>query len=138
MYGPRNSIAHYRQAHRAVDTDDPHRIIALLLAGAIERTRLAEACLQRGDVPGKINAIHSALDIIEGLRLSLDHEAGGEVAAGLESIYEYSSFRLIEANAENDVARLREVAGLLGEIGSAWAAIAGQAGTLPAPGVADA
>jgi len=138
MYGPGNSISQYRQTHRSAASNDPHRVIALLLAGAIERTRLAESCLLRNDVVGKINAVRSALDIIEGLQLSLDHAAGGEIAAGLESIYQYCTMRLIEANAKNDMAPLREVATLLGEIESAWAAIAdGQRSTSPG-GVAGA
>lgn len=128
MYGPRSSIAHYRQTHQAAD--DPHRVIALLLAGFLERIHRAEAALARGDTAAKLAAIQNALEIIEGLRLSLDHAAGGELAANLDALYEYVALRLVEANAGNDTARLAEVAGLIGQIESAWRAIAPAAGAL--------
>lgn len=130
MYGPNDSISQYRQTHRSTATNNPHRVIALLLAGVIECIHRAESCLlhtnEKGkiDVVGKINAIRSALDIIEGLQLSLDHNAGGEIAGGLEAIYQYCTMRLIEANAKNEVEPLREAARLIGEIESAWAEIA--------------
>lgn len=134
MYGFRDSISQYRQVHQAAG-DNPHRVIALLLAGFLERIHRAEACLARGDVAGKAAALQNCLEIVDGLRLSLDHEAGGELAANLDGLYEYVSFRLVEANAGNDVARLREVAGLIGKIESAWTAIAGEvAGLDPAGG----
>lgn len=128
MHGSRGFIDHYRQTNKAVDTDDPQRIIALLLAGAVERANLARAALERGDIAAKVQAIQSALGIVDGLRLSLDLEAGGEIAAGLESLYDYIGRRLIEANAGNDAAKLVEVTGLLQEIETAWAAIPRQLG----------
>ncbi len=116
-------IARYRQA-QAVDAGaDPHRLIGLLLTGVIERIGVASACIERWDNAGKHGAISAALEILDGLRLSLDHRAGGEIAAGLESIYDYAARRLVEANLHNDTGRLTEVAGLLVEIETAWLAI---------------
>lgn len=123
MYGKRGILAQYRQTHSAAADDDPHRLIALLLAGVIEQVRGAGACIAQGDVPGKLAAIRRALDILDGLRLSLDHQAGGEIARGLDSLYEYASLRLVEANLRDDTARLQEVESLLAEIESAWLAI---------------
>lgn len=133
MYGPRHTIDQYRQTRQATG-DNPHRVIALLLGGALERIHRAEAALGRGDRPAKIAAIQSALEILDGLRLSLDHEAGGEIARGLETLYEYVSFRLIEANAGDDAGLLQEAARLLAEIDSAWAAIAGEVAAAPGGG----
>ncbi|MBB5016487.1 flagellar protein FliS [Rehaibacterium terrae] len=134
MYGKRGFLDQYRQTSSAAAEHDPHRVIAMLLAGAIERIRLARLNLERGDIAGKAQAIGAAMSIVDGLRLSLDHEAGGEIAAGLESLYDYASLRLVEANAHNDDGRLREVEGLLGEIESAWAAIPRQMGAAAAHG----
>ena len=49
---------------------------------------------------------------------------GEAIAANLAALYEYMNRRLLEANLENDDARLVEVAGLLGQIQSAWDVIA--------------
>lgn len=121
----RSSVSRYRDALVAgVDTrTEPHRTVALLLAGAIERVRLADSAIVRSDTPKKIQALNSAINIIDTLRSSLDHQGGGQIAAGLESLYEYMGLRLMEANLSNDRARIREVTALLGEIASAWGAI---------------
>jgi flagellar protein FliS len=102
---------------------DPHRLVALLLAGACDRIRLAEACVTRGDLARKGKAIGEVCAIIGHLHGSLDHEAGGEIASSLSSLYDYLQVRLIEANLNNDESALREALELLGEIESAWNAI---------------
>lgn len=126
MYSARNHANQYRQTgvSSAVLDADPHQLIALMLAGARERTRLAVACLDRGDLPRKAQAITDASAIVGGLNGALNLEAGGEIADGLHSLYDYAQRRLLEANLENDAAPLREVDALLGDIESAWLAIA--------------
>lgn len=116
----------YRQTDVASATLEasPHRLIALLLAGARERARLAAACLERGDLPRKSKAISDASAIIGGLNGALNLEAGGEIADGLQALYDYAQRRLLAANLENDAAPLLEVDDLLGDIESAWLAIA--------------
>lgn len=102
---------------------DPHKLVALLLNGACERIRRAKACLERGDLASKGKAIGEACAIIGHLNGSLDHEAGGELATNLASLYDYMVQRLTEANLHNDHAALDEALGLLGEINAAWNAI---------------
>lgn len=126
----------YRQTglDSAVLDASPHRLISLMLSGARERARLAEACLARGDIGRKSQAISDACSIIGGLNGALDLEAGGEIAGGLQALYDYAQRRLVEANARNDAAPLREVDQLLGEIETAWNAIASaNAGAAAAP-----
>ncbi|PBS12443.1 flagellar export chaperone FliS [Lysobacteraceae bacterium NML93-0792] len=120
---------HYAQQYRqsqlegAVMDADPHKLVALLLSGACERIRLAEACLERGDPARKGKAIGEACAIVGHLNGSLDHEAGGEIAGNLSALYDYVLRRLTEANLNNDAVALRECLDLLGEIDAAWSAI---------------
>ena len=107
----------------AVMEADPHRLVALLLAGACERLRLADACMERGDLARKGKAIGEVCAIVGHLNGSLDHEAGGEIAGNLSALYDYVLQRLTEANLHNDRAALDESLQLLGEIDSAWNAI---------------
>lgn len=134
---------HYAQQYRqsqlegAVMDADPHKLVALLLSGACERIRLAEACLERGDPARKGKAIGEACAIVGHLSGSLDHEAGGEIAGNLSSLYDYVLRRLTEANLNNDAWALRECLELLGEIDAAWTAIRPGGTTAPVgPGVA--
>jgi len=98
----------------------PHRLILMLIDGALEKISSAKGYMQRNDIASKGNYISWAISIIEGLRLSLDSDAGGEVAENLENLYEYMGRRLLEANLNNDEAMLDEVSDLLNTIKSAW------------------
>lgn len=126
MYGPNRRYAEqYRKVgvSASVTEADPHRLIALLFEGACQRIRLAQACLAMGDYARKGKAIGETCAILGHLNGSLDHEAGGEVAANLSSLYDYLVRRLTEANLHNDESALAESLTLLGEIDSAWNAI---------------
>lgn len=115
----------YKQvgAQTGVESATPHRLIQMLLEGALEKINLAKGYMQRGDVALKGTHISWAISIIDGLRMSLDKEAGGEIAANLDALYDYMGRRLVEANLNNDPAILAEISGLLLEIKSAWDAI---------------
>ncbi len=134
---PRPYANQYRQTQLegSVMDADPHRLVAMLLSGACERIRLAEACLERGDPARKGKAIGEACAIVGHLSGSLDHEAGGDIAANLASLYDYVVRLLTEANLNNDAEALREALMLLGEIDAAWQAIRpGAAATSTATG----
>jgi flagellar secretion chaperone FliS len=126
MYGSNRQFAEqYRKVGVAtsVSEADPHKLVALLFAGACQRIRLAQASLLQGDQARKGKAIGEACAIVGHLNGSLDHEAGGEIAANLSSLYEYVMQRLTEANLHNDESALTESLELLAEINSAWDAI---------------
>jgi len=126
MYGSNRQFAEeYRKVGvtTSVVDADPHKLVALLLAGACERMRIAESAMQRNDPARKGKAIGEACAIIGHLDGSLDHEAGGEIAGNLSALYEYVITRLTEANLNNDPVPLQECLRLIGEIDSAWNAI---------------
>ncbi|GJM04250.1 MAG: B-type flagellar protein FliS [marine bacterium B5-7] len=112
--------------HTGIESASPHRLIQMLLEGALGKLAQAKGHMKLSDVAKKGEDVSMAISIIGGLRDSLDHEKGGEIAINLDSLYEYMTYRLMEANLKNDVAMLDEVYGLLMEIKSAWDAIAEQ------------
>jgi flagellar protein FliS len=99
----------------------PHKLIVMLFEGAMAAITAALAHMQAGEIAKKGNAISKAITIIEdGMRASLDKQAGGEIAASLDSLYEYMARRLMQANLNNDPAMLLEVHALLADIKGAW------------------
>jgi len=104
----------------------PHRLIQMLMEGGLTRLAQAKGAMGRNDVALKGTLIGKAVDIVGGLRQGLNLEAGGEVAANLDSLYIYMTTRLVEANRKNDPAILDEVAWLLREIKSGWDGISQQ------------
>ncbi|WP_312246045.1 flagellar export chaperone FliS [Stutzerimonas nitrititolerans] len=104
----------------------PHRLIQMLMEGGLTRLAQAKGAMERNDVALKGTLIGKTIDIVGGLRQGLNLEAGGEVAANLDSLYIYMATRLVEANRKNDPTILDEVAGLLREIKSGWDGISQQ------------
>jgi flagellar protein FliS len=120
----RNAVQQYGQVavQSRVESANPHHLIQMLLDGALEKINMARGHLAQGNVPEKGANISWAISIIEGLRVSLDMEAG-EIAENLDSLYDYMGRRLTEANMKNDVRALDEVGTLLRQIKEAWQAI---------------
>lgn len=99
----------------------PHKLISMLFDGAIVAVFQGKGYMLQGNVAAKGESISKAIAIIdEGLKISLDEEAGGEMAKNLKALYEYMSYRLLMSNARNDMTGLDEVARLLGELKGAW------------------
>jgi flagellar protein FliS len=107
-----------------VSSASPHKLIVMLYDGVLVALLKAKANMTAGNIPAKGAAISQAITIIDnGLRVSLDKGAGGEIADNLEALYDYMSRRLFQANLKNDVAILDEVHGLLSGLREAWVMI---------------
>ena len=118
-----NPIASYQQI--GIESDvrgaDPHRLIVLLFDGAEQALHQAQTYLAANDIQGKSDSLMKAIDIIlNGLSASLDTEQGGDLANNLKALYAYMVSRLVYANINKNVAAVREVQTLLGELASAW------------------
>ena len=122
-YGHAGAARSYRAVgvEARVDEADPHALILALFDGALERIGQARAAIAGGELKHKLVAISAANGIVEGLRRSLDFEAGGALAQRLDMLYEYCGRRLLHASIHNDGGALEEAASLLGELRAAWA-----------------
>jgi flagellar protein FliS len=137
MYGSMKSgVSAYANVglETGVVAASPHKLIVMLFDGAITAVRKASDQMAAGDVPGKGASISKAMTIIDsGLRSSLNKEAGGEIAANLDALYEYMGQTLLQANLQNKRELLAEVQGLLQDLRSSWEAIGADATTRAAP-----
>ena len=112
------------QVDTSTEGASPHKLIDLLFEGAIFAVSNAKGHMQRKEIADKGKKISHAITIIDdGLKNSLDLEAGGDLALNLRALYEYMSHKLVMANVNNDLDALDEVTRLLAELRSAWAAI---------------
>ncbi len=108
------------RTHGGVEAASPHQLTAMLFDGALNRIASARGHMERNEIAAKGECISRSIDIIGGLRSSLDMTRGGELAERLDSLYDYMERRLLHANAQNDVRALDEVAELLRPIREAW------------------
>ncbi len=114
-------------AYRAVDintrnvSQDQHELVAMMFDGVIESVTRAKGAIINPDLSTKVSEIARAMRILqEGLRTSLDLDNGGELAQNLANLYDYCVVRLTQANAQNSVEALDEVAGLIKPLADAW------------------
>lgn len=124
-YSRSHSLAAYQSVavHSGVAAADPHRLIVLLLDGALERIAQARGAIVNGSQETKARLIHRTVAIVDELRGSLNFEAGGEIAANLGALYDYAGRQLMKANLESRADLLEEVASLLREVRGAWVAM---------------
>jgi flagellar protein FliS len=108
-----------------VNAASPHKLIVMLYDGALVSIATAINHMKAGNISAKGAAISKAIMIIDsGLRASLDKKVGGDIAQGLDALYEYMGSRLLQANLKNEVETLEEVQRLLQDLRGAWNAIA--------------
>jgi flagellar protein FliS len=121
----RSSLRSYRKVslESEIAVASPHRIIQMMLEGALQRIAQAKYAIQQKNHAQKGENIGKAISIIAGLSGSLNMDAGTEISANLDSLYEYMLRRLSEANVANDVDMLEEVSALLRTIKEGWDAI---------------
>jgi flagellar protein FliS len=125
----RSALNEYSQTavQTGIESASPHRLVQMLMEGALAKIAVAKGHMERAEIREKGEQIGCAISILEGLKTSLDHDKGGEIARNLEDLYMYMERRLIEANRGNDTSLLDEVSDLLEQIKEAWEAIAEQA-----------
>jgi flagellar secretion chaperone FliS len=124
-YATNSKLAAYQSVavHGSVAGADPHRLVLMLMDGAIERMAIACGCIERQQIARKGQALHQCVMIINELRGSLNLSQGGPLAQNLGELYDYMLRQLLRANLDNDLHRVKEVASLMAEIRGAWVAI---------------
>lgn len=105
----------------------PHRLIEMLLSGALSRIGTARQALRRNDCATRGSATTRAIEILGYLDAILDRQQGGTLAGQLEALYGYAIRRLALANATADDALFAEVASLVANIKNAWDAVESRA-----------
>lgn len=123
----------YATAHRAisaytsvgietgVDAADPHKLVLMLYEGALLALADAKVHMAQRNTAAKGMSLSKAIMIIEnGLKVSLDVKAGGELGERLAALYDYMRDRLLRANLHNQPEIVDEVSRLLAELRGAW------------------
>ncbi|AOW52114.1 flagellar export chaperone FliS [Legionella pneumophila subsp. pneumophila] len=111
-----------------IEAASPHELIDLLIQGARSHIATAQGNIQRNQIKEKGEHIGKAISIIEGLKMSLNHDKGGEIAENLLQLYDYVQQILLKANLKNDEDLLAQSNMLLAEVHQAWQAINSGAG----------
>lgn len=114
----------HRYQQMDISTATPETLVAKLFQCAIRHARRASELSETSDLPERGTAINKAVAIVGELRVSLDHEQGGEIAENLERLYEYVIERLTEANLRRSAEPIGEALTVLTTLEEAWAELA--------------
>ncbi|RDE22397.1 flagellar export chaperone FliS [Motiliproteus coralliicola] len=106
-----------------VDQATPHRMVQMLLEGALTRIAIAKGHMERNELAQQGEEIGKAITIVGGLQATLDPEKGGDVAGNLDYLYDHIAQGLMQANSESSTDKLDQITNLLIEIKSGWDAI---------------
>ncbi|WP_435927727.1 flagellar export chaperone FliS [Dryocola sp. BD613] len=122
MYGSRGI-----QAYAQVDLQSqlagatPHQLITMLFDGAHNAILRAKIHFENGNIARRGEMISKAINIIDnGLRASLDHKKGQEIAQQMDMLYDYMSRTLLECNLQNNPQQLTHVDELLMNLANTW------------------
>jgi len=110
---------HKQYLRSAVETATPLMLVIMLYDEAIKMCQMAS-----NDMGVNKESVHNKLikaqKIVTELTVSLNMDAGGEVAENLKSIYIYLHMRLVEGNIENNKGKVEEVIRILKDLREAW------------------
>ena len=117
-----SAMKQYQQVsvHSGIMDASPHRLVQMLMDGALEKIALAKGNMANNNIANKGENISKAIGIIGGLKSSLNKDSGGEIAENLSNLYDYMANRLVVANLRDDENILDEVANLMVEIKVGW------------------
>ncbi|MBU2917463.1 flagellar export chaperone FliS [Psychrosphaera sp. F3M07] len=123
----RSAIKMYTHMNAQTQLTDasPHKVIQLLMAGAIDRLIKVSAMMEN-QTGGYHDTLSNAIDIILALNCALDMEKGGEISQNLNALYDYMQLQLVQANIEKDYKKVDEVVDLIKTIKDGWDQISDQ------------
>ncbi|RUM49583.1 MAG: flagellar export chaperone FliS [Marinomonas sp.] len=121
MYANKGIQAYKKDSLKAdLASADPHRVIQLLMQGALERLALSKGYIERRDMEAKSETLTRVVEIINALRDSLDRDANPDLVDNLEALYLFMIEQIHEASAELDTHKIDIVMKLMLEIKGAW------------------
>lgn len=121
------SVNAYTRTHGA----SPAQLVSMLFEACVENMLRAAGEIERRNPEQRNRFLTKAADIVLALRDGLDSEQGGNLAANLESLYDYVLEAILYSNVHNDAERLETGRQVMVELRDAWRA--GPARTTSAP-----
>ena len=119
---PRSALQQYANTEASTSAQDldSHRVVQMLMQGALDKISTAQGYLKQGNLAKKGECISVAISIVEALLSCLDKEQGGGIAENLEVLYNYMLKQLLQGTIDNDPKLFEEVHQLLTEVKAGW------------------
>ena len=114
-----NAYSSYKR--QSVTTMTPMDIVVKLYDECERQLNRAVYFIENKDYAGANTSLMKAIDIIGALRSVLDMDI--EMSKGLDSLYEFFTHEIIEANLKKDAEKIKTVLPMIGELKDAFTQI---------------
>lgn len=115
------SSGHNAYRTNAIETASPEQLTLMCYDGALRFMRRALRSLDGGDLADASYTVGRAQAIVNELNVTLDMEAGGEIATNLRSLYLFVNRHLAESLVTTEAKKVSEAITIIEELRSAWA-----------------
>ncbi len=103
-----------------IEGASPHKLIEILLQNAVKHIKIARASFDSGEVELRGSSLVKVTEIVSYLRVSLDLDNGGEIAANLQGLYAYIEQQLVTAHADGNLSVVDHVSAILTDLLDTW------------------
>jgi len=117
----------------AVKTADQKELILICYDESIRSLQQGKECYLKNQYEEKARLFIRAQDFITELMVSLNLEAGGQIAVNLRNIYQYVIDSIVQADLKKNFKLIDKLIAMLSELRSAWAEIAFQPSAVVMP-----
>ena len=124
-----NSYNQYRQVQ--VSTASQGTLILMIYDGITKRLNIANVALKNKQMEIANKELQGAQDLITELMVTLNFDAGGDIAKNLYRLYEYFNYRLVQANIKKDPEIVQEILDHVIDLRKTWQQVIRQAATTP-------
>jgi flagellar protein FliS len=108
------------QKTQSMSDVSPHKMIALLFAGAVEKLGVMVLAMEQNNQQLKGECASKVIAIVNGMRDCLDMQQGSELVNSLNSLYSFAAKDIFRANYENDMPAVMEVSDMLITVQQSW------------------
>lgn len=114
----RDAVRAYRES--SVRGASPVGLVVILYDEIMRSLRKASRAIQEGRIEERTREVNHAIEVIGYLQITLNFEAGGEVAKNLSHFYNLSRTKILEANMRGDYQILERLVSDISQVASAW------------------
>ncbi len=116
-----NPLGHQAYQTNAVETASPEQLTLMCYDGTLKFIRRAIKACEDGDLTRLSEFVGRAQAIINELNVTLNMEAGGEIAANLRDLYLFVNRHMSQAAIQRDTTMLNQCSHLIQQVRDAWA-----------------
>jgi flagellar protein FliS len=115
------SSGHHAYQVSAIETASPEQLTLLCYDGALKFMRRAQRACEEGDIARLGEASGRAQAIVNELNVTLNMEAGGEIATNLRQIYLFVNRHLMQSTVKHDASGIVSCVNLIQGLRESWA-----------------